>query len=317
MTVPQPAEHTTTPGGSANLAGRSVARIGFGVMQLGFAKITPETGAAILRQAIDAGVNHLDTAQFYGPCNDLIRTALSPYSDDLVLVSKVGAEVTPDAGLVTAQRPTQLREQVEANLTALGAERLDVVNLRRADTGPGVVAEADQLVDLDSQLGALAELRDAGKIGGIGLSNVSADQIRQALPAGIACVQNAYSVLNRSDEPALELCREQRIAWVPFFPLGSALPGIPKVTDNPTVVSSAAELDVTPAQLGLSWLLAHDPGTLLIPGTASPGHLADNIAAGDLQLSDEIVARLDALGSNSQPLSSFRVTEADVADRLR
>jgi aryl-alcohol dehydrogenase-like predicted oxidoreductase len=136
-------------------------------------------------------------------------------------------------------------------------------------------------------------LRDAGKIGGIGLSNVSAGQLRQALPAGIACVQNSYSVLDRAAEPVLDLCRDHGIAWVPFFPLGSAgFANMTKVADNPTVIGIAAELGVTPAQVGLAWQLAHYGKTLLIPGTANPAHLTENLAAGDIELSTELAAML-------------------------
>lgn len=157
----------------------------------------------------------------------------------------------------------------------------------------GIRAEGDQLVDLDSQLAELVALRDEGKIGGIGLSNVSADQVRQALPAGIACVQNSYSVLDRAAEPVLDFCRQHDIAWVPFFPLGSAFPSQPKVTGHPAAV--AAALGATPAQVGLAWQLAHYAGTLLIPGTASARHLDENIAAGDLRLDAGTLATLDGL----------------------
>jgi aryl-alcohol dehydrogenase-like predicted oxidoreductase len=191
-----------------------------------------------------------------------------------------------------AQRPAQLRAQVEAKLAALGVERVGVVNLRRVDAPPGLIAEGDQLVGLDDQMAELAALRDAGKIAGIGLSNVSADQLRQSLPTGIACVQNSYSVLDRAAEPVLELCREHGIAWVPFFPLGSASSRRPRVTEDPTVIAIAGELAVTPAQLGLAWLLAHYEGTLLIPGTADPAHLAENIAAGAIRVPGRRVAAL-------------------------
>jgi pyridoxine 4-dehydrogenase len=295
-TSPPRAPSAAAPGATAKLAGRPVARIGFGAMQLERAA-APDAALAVLRQAIRDGVNHIDTAQFYGAgaCNGLIRDALAPYPDDLVLVSKVGADTDADGGLVPAQRPEQLRVQVEANLTTLGVEQLGVVNLRRLDAQPGLVAEGDQRVDLDSQLAELTALRDAGKIGGIGLSNVSAEQLRQALPVGIACVQNAYSVLDRSAEPVLELCREHTIAWVPFFPLGSAFPGLPKTTDNPTVVAIADELTATAAQVALAWLLAHYDGTLLIPGTSNPSHLTQNIAAASVRLTPESVAALDQL----------------------
>jgi aryl-alcohol dehydrogenase-like predicted oxidoreductase len=287
------------PGSTARLAGRTVARIGFGVMQLERSAAGRDDLLALLRQAVHYGVNHIDTAQFYGAgvCNGLIRGALSPYPDDLVLVSKVGADNATDGALIPAQRPEQLRAQIEANLATLGAERLDVVNLRRVDAPPGLIAEGDQKVDLDSQLGELTALRDAGKIGGIGLSNVSAGQLRQALPVGVACVQNAYSVLDRSTEPVLALCREHGIAWVPFFPLGSAFPSLPKATDNPTVVAIAGDLGATPAQVALAWLLANYEHTLLIPGTSHPSHLAENIASGSLRLPPEAVMALDRLAA--------------------
>jgi hypothetical protein len=288
------------PGGTSNLAGRPVARIGFGVMQLGHPeKVSADAALAILRQAVGAGVNHLDTAQFYGPCNELIRAALAPYPDDLVLVSKVGA-VHDDAAkpvpVVPAQRPAELRAQVEANLAALGTERLGLVNLRRVDAPPGIIATGDQVVNLDDQLAELIALRQAGKLGGIGLSNVSAAQLAQALPAGIACVQNSYSVLDRAAEPVLDQCRAHGIAWAPFFPLGSSgFANMPKVTDNPTVQAIAADLGATPAQVGLAWQLAHYDNTLLIPGTANAAHLAENLAAGDLKLPDDSRAALDQL----------------------
>lgn len=292
------------PGGTATLAGHRVARIGFGVMQLaehrpGRPAVSPEAAVAILRKAVDSGVNHLDTAEFYGTAaanaNDLIRAALHPYADELVLATKVGAERDAAAKLVPAQRPEQLRASVEANLARLGAERLAVVNLRRLDAAPGILAEGDQLVDLDSQLAELTALRDAGKIDGIGLSNISADQLRQALPAGIACVQNSHSPVDRASEPVLDLCREHDIAWVPFCPLGSAFPQWPKVADQPAVRAAASELGVTPVQIGLAWHLAHYDHTLLIAGTADPAHLAENIAAGDVRLDEASRAALDAI----------------------
>ena len=290
---------TRAPGGTVALAGRPVARVGFGVMQLERSAVGKDAALAILRQAAGAGVNHLDTAQFYGACNELIREALAPYDDDLVLATKVGAVRDADAKplpLIPAQRPDELRAQVEANLAALGTERLGVVNLRRLDAKPGIIAEGEQRVDLDDQLAELNALRDAGKIGGIGLSNVSAAQLRQALPAGIACVQNLYSALDRTAEPVLDLCREHDIAWVPFFPLGSAgFASTLRVTDDPTVAAIAAELGVTPAQVGLAWQLAHYDRTLLIPGTANPAHLAENLAAGDVKLPEASRTAIDHL----------------------
>ena len=300
--MPSAADTDQAPGGTAVLAGQRVARIGFGAMQLaevGHPAPDRDVAIAVLRRAVARGVNHIDTAQFYGPgtANELIRAALSPFPGRLALVSKVGAEHAGGDGIVPAQRPRQLRESVEANLAALGTDHLAVVNLRRLDDSPGLRAQGDQLVDLDSQLAELIALRDEGKIGGIGLSGVSAGQLRQSLPAGIACVQNAYSVLDRAGEPVLRLCREQDIAWVPFFPLGSAFPGRPKVAEHPAVIAAAASYAATPAQAGLAWLLARYSRTLLIPGTASLAHLDDNIAAGSLRLKPETVAVLDQLAA--------------------
>ena len=294
MTTTQPA-----PGGTATLAGRTVARVGFGAMQLAERPgggVDRETATTVLRLAVDQGINHIDTAEFYGDgvANAFIRAALHPYADDLVLVSKVGA-VRGGGRIVLAQKPADLRASVEANLKTLGAESLPVVNLRRADALPGLLATGDQVVDLDSQLAELIALRDAGKIGAIGLSHVSADQVRAALPAGIVCVQNAYSLLDRTTEPVLDVCREHGIAWVPFFPLGSAFPQFPKTTEHPDVIAAAEALGATPAQVSLAWLLARYDRTLVIPGTADPAHLTENLGAGDVRLDAATLATLDAL----------------------
>jgi pyridoxine 4-dehydrogenase len=291
----RPDSHPFYPGGTAKLAGRTVARIGFGAMQLERTSVGRDAALAILRQAVEAGVNHIDTAAFYGPANALIRDALAPYPDELVLVTKVGAARGADGTFGSGQRPEQLRDQVEANLAMLGVERVDVVNLRRLDAPPGLIAEGDQKVDLDDQLAELAALREAGKIGAIGLSNVSPGQLRQALRAGIACVQNSYGVLDRTAEPVLQLCRDHDIAWVPFFPLGSAFPNRPKAADDPTVAGIAAGLGATPAQVALAWLLAHYDHTLLIPGTSDRVHLAENIAVGSLRLPAASATALDQL----------------------
>jgi len=280
----------------------SVSRIGFGAMQLpGPGVLGPprdrDTALAVLRRAVELGVNHIDTAQFYGPdvANELIHAALHPYPEDLVLVSKVGAERDAQGNWNPAQRPEQLRAGVEANLRSLAVERVDVVNLRLLD------AEHPQLggdqVDLDSQLAEMVALRDEGKIGGIGMSNVTVEQLRQALPSGIACVQNPYSVLDRSGEAVFQLGQEHDVAWVPFFPLGSAFPGFPKVTEAPAVRAAADALGATPAQVGLSWLLAHGPRVLLIPGTSNLDHLAENMATAGVVLDDDTMAILDGLAS--------------------
>jgi aryl-alcohol dehydrogenase-like predicted oxidoreductase len=283
-------------------------------MQLEGRNADRDTALAVLRQAVAGGVNHIDTAQFYGDCNALIRAALAPYPDDLALVSKVGAERDAGGGLAPAQRPDQLRAQVEANLATLGAERLDVVNLRRLDAAPGIVAEGDQVVDIDDQLAELAALRDAGKIGGIGLSSVSAGQLDRAAPIGIACVQNLHSVIDRTAEPVLDRCRELGVAWVPFFPLGSAFANRARVTDDPTVITIAAELGVTPAQVGLAWLLASYDRTLLIPGTTDPAHLAENIAAGAVWLPSAAIAALDQLAASDASDASASSTASARTD---
>jgi len=290
------------PAGTATLAGRQVARIGFGAMQLPGPGVwgpprDRDTALAVLRRAVELGVNHIDTAQFYGAgvSNELIHAALHPYPEELVLVSKIGAERDDRGGWIAAQRPEQLRAGVEANLRSLAVEQVDVVNLRLMDAADGSQAQGDQRVDLDSQLAEMSSLRDKGRIGGIGVSDVTVDQLRQALPIGIACVQNAYSVLDRSGEPLLDLCREHNLAWVPFFPLGSAFPGVAKVTEHPAVVVAATALAATPAQVGLAWLLAHDPHVLLIPGTSSLAHLTDNIATANVHLDPETMDVLDGL----------------------
>jgi pyridoxine 4-dehydrogenase len=290
------------PGGEALLGGRPVARVGYGVMQLaerpGRAPLPADEAIALLRDAVELGVNHFDTAQFYGPglANELIRRALAPYADDIVLVSKVGADrVDAPVPLKPAQQPRELRASVEDNLASLGVEQLAVVNLRRLDLQPGLLATGDQIVDLDDQLAELVALREEGKIGAIGLSHVRLDQVQHALGVGIACVQNVYSLLDRAGEPLLELCQREGIAWAPFFPLGSAFPGRPKVTDQPVVIDAARALGVTPSQVGLAWLLQHSPNILLIPGTSSLDHLRENVAAGAIDLPAELVAELDAL----------------------
>jgi aryl-alcohol dehydrogenase-like predicted oxidoreductase len=302
ISLPAEAEGTPRPGGAGALAGRTVSRIGYGVMQL--ERLHADRGAAValVRRAVELGVDHFDTAQFYGDgfVNEVLREALGA-TDDAVVVTKVGA--TPDSGgtlpLRLAQRPEELRADVEANLRSLGTDRLAVVNLRRADTGPGLRAEGDQVVDIDDQLAVLTALRDEGKVGAIGLSAVTLDVLRRALPAGVACVQNSYSLVSRADEDMLRLCAAEGIAWVPYFPLGGAFPGMPKVADEPAVHATARALGATPAQVGLAWLLHHAANVLLIPGTADPAHLEANIAVGGIALDAADIAALDAVPSRS------------------
>ncbi|MEV6149171.1 aldo/keto reductase [Nonomuraea sp. NPDC052129] len=290
------------PGGTAQFAERTVSRIGYGAMQLGRLHDDRDAALAVLRRAIELGVDHIDTAQFYGNgfVNGLLREAIRP-EDGVMVVSKVGADPDPDGPipLRLAQRPEELRASVEDNLISLGLEQIPVVNLRRTDSGPGVRATGDQLVDIDDQLAVMTAMRDEGKIGAIGLGSVTLDGLRRAIPAGIACVQNAYSLVTRDDEAMIELCRTEGIAWVPFFPLGGAFPQMPKVTDEAAVLAAAASLGRTPAQVGLAWLLHHAPHVLLIPGTAAIEHLEENIAAGTITFDRDLLDTLDAIPSRS------------------
>ncbi|SEO64947.1 aldo/keto reductase [Amycolatopsis saalfeldensis] len=287
---------------TASFAGRTVSRLGYGAAQLGRLSERRDDAVALLRRAIELGVNHVDTAEFYGFsfANEVIREALRS-DDDVLVVTKVGADPNPGGRvpLRMAQRPEQLRASVEDNLRSLGVDRLAVVNLRRLDSGPGLRPEGDQMVDLDAQLAEMTALRDEGKIGAIGLSCVTLDGLRRALPAGIACVQNAYSVVAREDEDLLRLCVAEEIAWVPFFPLGGAFPGLPKATDEPAVHAVAESLGATPSQIGLAWLLHHAPNVLLIPGTADPAHLEANLAVAGITFDDATLATLDAIESRS------------------
>ncbi|MFE3495074.1 aldo/keto reductase [Streptomyces sp. NPDC059175] len=290
---------------TASLAANTVVRIGYGALQLERLRDRRADAVALVRRAVELGVNHVDTAEFYGFgfANDVIREALRP-EDDVLVVTKVGAD--PDPGgrlpLRLAQRPEQLRASVEDNLRSLRVDRLAVVNLRRLDTGPGLRADGDQVVDLDDQLAVMTALRDEGKIGAIGLSSVTRDGLRRALPADIVCVQNAYSLVSRDDEDMLQLCEAEGIAWVPFFPLGGAFPGLPKAVDEPAVHAVAVSLGVTPSQVGLAWLLHRAPNVLLIPGTADSAHLEANMAVGEITFDAATLATLDAIESRSNEI---------------
>ncbi len=235
----------------------------------------------VVRRATDAGVNHIDTAQFYGPdvANELLREALYPYPDELVIVSKVGAARDDQGRWHAAQRPEQLRAGVEANLESLGLEQIPVVNLRRHP-------ESD--VSLSEQLDAMEGLRQEGLIGGIGLSNVDLEQYRAAQSLiDIACVQNSYNLADSSGEDVFDACRSDGIPFVPFFPLGSAFNSENPVLGAASVVATADRLGATPAQVALAWLLQQAPIVLLIPGTSSLRHLEENLAAADLVLDQE------------------------------
>ncbi len=284
-----------------HLGTSTVQRVGFGAMQLpGPGVFGPprdhDAAIAVLRRAVELGVNHIDTAQYYGPdvSNALIREALHPYADELVLVSKVGAVRDDQGGWVPAQKPADLRAGVEDNLRSLGVEQLGAVNLRRMPDDH--LPEGMEPVPFEDQLAEMVALREEGKIAGIGVSTVSLAQVELAIEsAGIVCVQNAFSLLDRSDEAVLDACRDADVAYVPYFPLGSAFPGMPKVTENDVVRSIAERIGRSPAQVGLAWLLAHRENVLLIPGTSSVAHLEENLAVGEITLSDDDVAELDKI----------------------
>lgn len=279
----------------------TLQRIGFGAMQLpGVGVMGPPRdrgeAIAVLRRAVELGVDHIDTAQFYGPdvANALIREALHPYPDHLVLVSKVGARRDEHGGWLPDQRPEQLRAAVEANLKSLGVERLGAVNLRlMGEHDP----PADRRVPLEDQLAEMVALRAEGKIAGVGISTATRAQVTQAIKqADIVCVQNAFSLVDQKDHDVLDLCHDSGVAYVPYFPLGSAFPGMPKVTDNAAVRAVARRVGASPAQVGLAWLLAHRDNVLLIPGTSSIAHLEENMKVAGVGLSDEDVAELEQAG---------------------
>jgi len=290
------------PGGDGQLGEHTLSRIGYGAMQLERLAGDRAAAVAVIRRAVELGVDHVDTAQFYGDgvVNGMLAEALRP-EDSVVVASKIGAD--PDPGgpfpMRVAQRPEQLRASVQDNLRTLGVEQISVVNLRRMDGHVRIPVTPEQQVDLDDQLAVMTRMRDEGLIGAIGLSNVTLDVLQRALPAGIACVQNDYNLLARDDEDLLELCVAEGIAWVPFFPLGGAFPGMPKVTDEAAVQAAATSIGATPAQVGLAWLLHHAPNVLLIPGTASITHLEENLAVGDVVLDDATLATLDAVPSRT------------------
>lgn len=288
------------------LGDKPVNRIGFGAMQLAGpgvfgAPSDPEGARAVLRRAVELGVDHIDTSQFYGPnvVNELIREALYPYPEHLKLVTKVGGRRDDSGGWLPAQSPAELRVGVEDNLRTLALERIDLVNLRLFD-------EHDAEGRLAEQLGALEDLRQQGKLDLIGISNASADAVRRALElVDIACVQNAYSVVNRAEEDELAACEEHKLAFVPFFPLGSAFAGGPsQLAADPVIAEVAARRRATPSQIALAWLLHRSERILLIPGTRSIQHLEENIAAGDIELDEQDMQRLERATQLGNPMAA-------------
>lgn len=276
------------------LGDRDVERLGYGAMQLagpGVFGPPADEGRAIqvLRDAIDAGVRHIDTSDFYGPhtTNQLIKKALYPYPDDLVIVTKVGARRDAQGGWLSAFMPQELTRAVEDNLRHLGLESMEVVNLRSMLDVHHPVEGA-----LEPQLEALIALKERGLIRHIGLSNVTPTQVKAALKmTPVACVQNLYNLAHRQDDDLIAWLASEGIAYVPFFPLGGFSP-----LQSDRLNAVAASLNATPMQVALAWLLQRSPNILLIPGTSSPEHLRENLAAKDLMLTPDVVAELDKVG---------------------
>jgi aryl-alcohol dehydrogenase-like predicted oxidoreductase len=286
------------------LGDKPINRMGYGAMQLAGPGVfgpprDPSAARAVLRRAIELGVDHIDTSQYYGPdiVNDLIRQALHPYPENLKLVTKVGARRDEAGGVLPAQRPDELRTGVEANLRTRRVERLDLVNLR-------LVEERHHTATLlEEQLSALEDMRQEGKLDLIGLSNVDQAQVQLALEfVDVGEIQNGYSIIDREDDEMVDFAREREIAFVPFFPLGSAFSGGPaRLAGDPTIVRLAHKHGATPTQIALAWLLARYDRMLLIPGTSSVAHLEENMAATGLELDDGDVAALDRVAQRDGP----------------
>jgi pyridoxine 4-dehydrogenase len=281
------------PGGTYRVGDLELTRIGYGAMQLAGPGVFGPPGdrdaaIAVLRTAVDLGIRHIDTADFYGPyvTNELIHEALAPYPDDLHIVTKVGARRDDQGGWPHARTPAELRSQVHDNLRHLGLDALDVVNLRVGGfdaAEPGSIAE---------QFEALAELQQQGLIRHLGLSTVSAEQLAEAQSiAPVVCVQNFYNIAQRGDDALVELTAQQGIAYVPYFPLGGFSP-----LQSDDLHAVASRLNATPMAIALSWLLQRSPNMLLIPGTSSVAHLRENVASTALDLPTDVVAELDRIG---------------------
>jgi aryl-alcohol dehydrogenase-like predicted oxidoreductase len=288
---------TSRPGGTYQLGDLTVSRAGFGAMQLaGPGVFGPPAdraeAVAVLRAAVELGVTHIDTADFYGPhvTNQIIREALAPYPDDVHIVTKVGAVRDSAGGWVPELTPAGLREQVLANVSNLKLDALDVVNLR---VGGGADGHSPVAGSIAEPFGALAELREQGLIRHLGLSTVDADQLAEAQAiAPVVCVQNFYNLARREDDFLVELTARQGIGYVPYFPLGGFTP-----LQSGTLGSVAARLGAPTQAVALAWLLHRSPNLLVIPGTSSVAHLRENVAAGSLSLDDAALAELDAIGS--------------------
>jgi aryl-alcohol dehydrogenase-like predicted oxidoreductase len=285
------------PGGTFSVDGLELTRVGYGAMQLAgpgvFGPPKDHDGAiAVLRTAVDLGIRHIDTADFYGPVvtNELIHEALAPYPDDLHIVTKVGARRDDAGNWLHATSPAELRDEVHDNLRHLGLDVLDVVNMRAPSSGDPHSATSGSIAE---QFTALAELRDQGLIRHLGVSTVTADQLAEARNiAPVACVQNFYNVAQREDDPLVELTAREGIAYVPYFPLGGFTP-----LQSDALEAVARQLGATPMAVALAWLLQRSPNILLIPGTSSVAHLRENVAGAGLKLPPDALARLNAIGA--------------------
>jgi aryl-alcohol dehydrogenase-like predicted oxidoreductase len=280
--------------GTFPLGDRTVNRMGYGAMQLAGSGVfgPPRDHAAalaVLRAALEAGVNHIDTSDFYGPhvTNRIIREALHPYADDLVIVTKVGALRGEDASWRPAQSPAELEQAVHDNLRNLGLDVLDLVNLRIMGD-----VHAPSEGSIEPQFSALARLQQQGLIRHLGMSNATAAQVAEAQRiAPVVCVQNQFNLAHREDDAFVDALAAQGIAYVPFFPLGGFSP-----LQSRTLSDVAARLGVTPMQVALAWLLGRAPNILLIPGTSSLSHLRENLAVAELRLGEDMMAELDGIG---------------------
>jgi pyridoxine 4-dehydrogenase len=290
-------DQSDTLTGTFTLGDRTVKRVGYGAMRLagpGVFGPPKDHGAAlaVLREAVARGVNHIDTSDYYGPhvTNRLIREALAPYPDDLVIVTKIGARRGEDASWLPAFSPEALTQAVHDNLRNLGLDVLEVVNLRIM-IDPHGPAEGS----IEAPLGALAELQRQGLVRHIGLSNATRAQIAQAHRiAPIVCVQNHYNLVHRTDDALIDELARDRIAYVPFFPIGGFSP-----LQSTTLSDVAVRLDATPMQVALAWLLQRSPNILLIPGTSSVAHLRENLAADELNLPDDALKELDGVAGTA------------------
>jgi aryl-alcohol dehydrogenase-like predicted oxidoreductase len=281
--------------GTFRLGDRVVQRVGYGAMQLAGPGVfgppkNRDAALAVLREAIASGVNHIDTSDYYGPhvTNQLIREALAPYRDDLVIITKLGARRGEGGSWLPAFSPEELRQAVQDNLRNLGLDVLNVVNLRAMFSAHGAVEGS-----IEAPLTVLAELKRQGLVRHIGLSNVTPRQIAEGRRiAPIVCVQNHYNLAHRTDDTLIDVLAREGIAYVPFFPLGGFTP-----LQSSTLSDVARRLEVTPMVVALAWLLHRSPNILLIPGTSSVAHLRENMAAAQLTLSPQILAELDSIAS--------------------